>query len=76
MYTTIILTNDTLKVDDKTPYDWYEELLLLRPKPICSRWFLELRLYYDAVGKLLTGRQTIDGVQPTLMLTVNKLKVL
>ena len=64
MYTTIILTNDTLKVDDKTyTIDNEGVVTEFTAKNQFVRddnwnWY-----YYDADGKLLTGRQTIDGVQ-------------
>ena len=64
MYTTIILTNDTLKVDDKTyTIDNEGVVTEFTAKKQFVRddnwnWY-----YYDADGKLLTGRQTIDGVQ-------------
>ena len=64
MYTTIILTNDTLKVDDKT-YTVDNEGVVTEFTAINQfvrddfwNWY-----YYDKEGKLLTGRQTIDGVQ-------------
>ena len=64
MYTTIILTNDTLKVDDKTyTIDNEGVATEFTAKNQFVRddnwnWY-----YYDTDGKLLTGRQTIDGVQ-------------
>ena len=64
MYTTIILTNDTLKVDDKTyTIDNEGVVTEFTAKNQFVRddnwnWY-----YYDADGKFLTGRQTIDGVQ-------------
>ena len=64
MYTTIILTNDTLKVDDKTyTIDNEGVATEFTAKNQFVRddnwnWY-----YYDKDGKLLTGRQTIDGVQ-------------
>ena len=64
MYTTIILTNDTLKVDDKT-YTIDNEGVVTEftaknqfVRDDFWNWY-----YYDKEGKLLTGRQTIDGVQ-------------
>ena len=64
MYTTIILTNDTLKVDDKT-YTIDNEGVATEftaknqfVRDDFWNWY-----YYDKDGKLLTGRQTIDGVQ-------------
>ena len=64
MYTTIILTNDTLKVDDKT-YTIDNEGVVTEftaknqfVRDDFWNWY-----YYDKDGKLLTGRQTIDGVQ-------------
>ncbi|MBK5077804.1 MULTISPECIES: KxYKxGKxW signal peptide domain-containing protein [Streptococcus] len=64
MYTTIILTNDTLKVDDKTyTIDNEGVATEFTAKNQFVRddnwnWY-----YYDTDGKLLTGRQTIDGIQ-------------
>ena len=64
MYTTIIITNDTLKVDDKT-YTIDNEGVVTEftaknqfVRDDFWNWY-----YYDKEGKLLTGRQTIDGVQ-------------
>lgn len=64
MYTTIILTNDTLKVDDKN-YTIDNEGVVTEftaknqfVRDDFWNWY-----YYDKEGKLLTGRQTIDGVQ-------------
>ena len=64
MYTTIILTNDTLKVDDKT-YTIDNEGVVTEftaknqfVRDDFWNWY-----YYDKEGKLLTGRQTIDGIQ-------------
>ena len=64
MYTTIILTNDTLKVDDKTytidnegvATEFTAKNQFIRDDN--WNWY-----YYDTDGKVLTGRQTIDGVQ-------------
>lgn len=64
MYTTIILSNTTLKVDNKTYMIDNEGVAteFLAKKQFVRddfwNWY-----YYDADGKLLTGRQTIDGVQ-------------
>ena len=64
MYTTIILADTTLKVDDKTyTIDNEGVVTEFTAKNQFVRddnwnWY-----YYDADGKLLTGRQTIDGVQ-------------
>ena len=64
MYTTIILTDTTLKVDDKTyTIDNEGVATEVTAKNQFVRddnwnWY-----YYDADGKFLTGRQTIDGVQ-------------
>ena len=61
---TIILSNTTLKVDDKTyTIDNEGVVTEFTAKNQFVRddnwnWY-----YYDADGKLLTGRQTIDGVQ-------------
>ena len=64
MYTTIIITNDTLKVDDKT-YTIDNEGVVTEftaknqfVRDDFWNWY-----YYDKEGKLLTGRQAIDGVQ-------------
>ena len=64
MYTTIILTNDTLKVDDKT-YTIDNEGVVTEftaknqfVRDDFWNWY-----YYDKECKLLTGRQTIDGIQ-------------
>ncbi|WP_455468304.1 KxYKxGKxW signal peptide domain-containing protein [Streptococcus salivarius] len=64
MYTTIILTNDTLKVDDKTytidnegvATEFTAKNQFIRDDN--WNWY-----YYDTDGKVLTGRQTIDGIQ-------------
>ena len=64
MYTAIILADTTLKVDDKTyTIDNEGVVTEFTAKKQFVRddnwnWY-----YYDADGKLLTGRQTIDGVQ-------------
>ena len=64
MYTAIILSDTTLKVDDKTyTIDNEGVVTEFTAKKQFVRddnwnWY-----YYDADGKLLTGRQTIDGVQ-------------
>ena len=64
MYTTIILADTTLKVDDKTyTIDNEGVVTEFTAKNQFVRddnwnWY-----YYDADGKLLTGRQTIDGIQ-------------
>lgn len=64
MYTAIILADTTLKVDDKTyTIDNEGVVTEFTAKNQFVRddnwnWY-----YYDADGKLLTGRQTIDGVQ-------------
>ena len=64
MYTTIILADTTLKVDDKTyTIDNEGVATEFTAKNQFVRddnwnWY-----YYDADGKFLTGRQTIDGVQ-------------
>ena len=64
MYTAIILSDTTLKVDDKTyTIDNEGVVTEFTAKNQFVRddnwnWY-----YYDADGKLLTGRQTIDGVQ-------------
>ena len=64
MYTAIILSDTTLKVDDKTyTIDNEGVATEFTAKNQFVRddnwnWY-----YYDADGKLLTGRQTIDGVQ-------------
>ena len=64
MYTAIILADTTLKVDDKTyTIDNEGVATEFTAKNQFVRddnwnWY-----YYDADGKLLTGRQTIDGVQ-------------
>ncbi len=64
MYTAIILADTTLKVDDKTyKIDNEGVVTEFTAKNQFVRddnwnWY-----YYDADGKLLTGRQTIDGVQ-------------
>ena len=64
MYTTIILTNDTLKVDDKTyTIDNEGVATEFTAKKQFVRDDFWNWYYYDAAGKLLTGRQTIDGVQ-------------
>ena len=64
MYTTIILTNDTLKVDDKTyTIDNEGVVTEFTAKNQFVRDDLWNWYYYDKEGKLLTGRQTIDGVQ-------------
>ena len=64
MYTTIILTNDTLKVDDKTyTIDNEGVTTEFTAKKQFVRDDFWNWYYYDAIGKLLTGRQTIDGVQ-------------
>ena len=64
MYTTIILADTTLKVDDKT-YTIDNEGVVTEftaknqfVRDDFWNWY-----YYDKEGKLLTGRQTIDGVQ-------------
>ena len=64
MYTAIILADTTLKVDDKT-YTIDNEGVVTEftaknqfVRDDFWNWY-----YYDADGKLLTGRQTIDGVQ-------------
>ena len=76
MYTTIILTNDTLKVDDKT-YTIDNEGVVTEftaknqfVRDDFWNWY-----YYDKEGKLLTGRQTIDGVQLYFDKMVSKSKV-
>ena len=64
MYTAIILADTTLKVDDKTytidnegvATEFTAKKQFVRDDN--GNWY-----YYDADGKLLTGRQTIDGVQ-------------
>ncbi|MBT0913458.1 KxYKxGKxW signal peptide domain-containing protein [Streptococcus salivarius] len=64
MYTAIILADTTLKVDDKTytidnegvATEFTVKKQFVRDDN--GNWY-----YYDADGKLLTGRQTIDGVQ-------------
>ena len=64
MYTAIILADTTLKVDDKTyTIDNEGVATEFTAKNQFVRddnwnWY-----YYDADGKLLTGRQTIDGIQ-------------
>ena len=64
MYTAIILADTTLKVDDKTyTIDNEGVTTEFTAKNQFVRddnwnWY-----YYDADGKLLTGRQTIDGIQ-------------
>ena len=64
MYTAIILSDTTLKVDDKTyTIDNEGVVTEFTAKKQFVRddnwnWY-----YYDADGKLLTGRQTIDGIQ-------------
>ena len=64
MYTAIILSDTTLKVEDKTyTIDNEGVVTEFTAKKQFVRddnwnWY-----YYDADGKLLTGRQTIDGVQ-------------
>ena len=64
MYTTIILADTTLKVNDKTyTIDNEGVVTEFTAKNQFVRddnwnWY-----YYDADGKLLTGRQIIDGVQ-------------
>ena len=64
MYTAIILADTTLKVDDKTyTIDNEGVATEFTAKNQFVRddnwnWY-----YYDADGKFLTGRQTIDGVQ-------------
>lgn len=64
MYTAIILSDTTLKVDDKTyTIDNEGVVTEFTAKKQFVRddnwnWY-----YYDKEGKLLTGRQTIDGVQ-------------
>ena len=64
MYTAIILADTTLKVDDKTyTIDNEGVVTEFTAKNQFVRddnwnWY-----YYDADGKLLTGRQTIDGIQ-------------
>ena len=64
MYTTIILTDTTLKVDDKTytiDNEGVATEVTVKNQFIRDdnwNWY-----YYDSDGKLLTGRQTIDGVQ-------------
>ena len=64
MYTAIILSDTTLKVDDKTyTIDNEGVVTEFTAKKQFVRddnwnWY-----YYDADGKLLTGRQSIDGVQ-------------
>ena len=64
MYTAIILADTTLKVDDKTyTIDNEGVVTEFTAKNQFVRddnwnWY-----YYDADGKLLTGRQTIDGVK-------------
>ena len=64
MYTAIILADTTLKVDDKTyTIDNEGVVTEFMAKNQFVRddnwnWY-----YYDADGKLLTGRQTIDGIQ-------------
>jgi len=64
MYTAIILADTTLKVDDKT-YTIDNEGVATEftaknqfVRDDFWNWY-----YYDADGKLLTGRQTIDGIQ-------------
>ena len=64
MYTAIILSDTTLKVDDKT-YTIDNEGVVTEftaknqfVRDDFWNWY-----YYDKEGKLLTGRQTIDGVQ-------------
>ena len=64
MYTAIILADTTLKVDDKT-YTIDNEGVVTEftaknqfVRDDFWNWY-----YYDKEGKLLTGRQTIDGVQ-------------
>ena len=64
MYTAIILADTTLKVDDKT-YTIDNEGVVTKftaknqfVRDDNWNWY-----YYDKDGKLLTGRQTIDGVQ-------------
>ncbi|WP_289093614.1 KxYKxGKxW signal peptide domain-containing protein [uncultured Streptococcus sp.] len=64
MYTAIILADTTLKVDDKTytiDNEGVATEVTVKNQFIRDdnwNWY-----YYDADGKLLTGRQTIDGVQ-------------
>ena len=61
---TIILSNTTLKVDDKTyTIDNEGVATEFTAKKQFVRDDFWNWYYYDAAGKLLTGRQTIDGVQ-------------
>ena len=64
MRPTIIVSNTTLKVDDKV-YSFDDKGISTEVTPTNQfirddfwNWY-----YYDKDGKLLTGRQTIDGVQ-------------
>lgn len=64
MYTAIILADTTLKVDDKTyTIDNEGVVTEFTAKNQFIRDDFWNWYYYDKDGKLLTGRQTIDGVQ-------------
>ena len=64
MYTAIILSDTTLKVDDKTyTIDNEGVVTEFTAKKQFVRDDFWNWYYYDKEGKLLTGRQTIDGVQ-------------
>ena len=64
MRPTIIVSNTTLKVDDKVySFDDMGISTEVTPKNQFIRDDFWNWYYYDADGKLLTGRQTIDGIQ-------------